>query len=105
MVYLSPFSIINDFFVVWFFSAKLFDKSPSNNLNVPWHQSINPLITIWIPLDPVSSKNGCLTVKPGFNKTLLPQLRDGTIDWSASGTLPLPIFFKIPQAFWVPLTP
>lgn len=70
---------------VWFFSAKLFDKSPSNNLNVPWHQSINPLITIWIPLDPVSSKNGCLTVKPGFNKTLLPQLRDGTIDWSASG--------------------
>jgi hypothetical protein len=65
--------LIGNDIILW--GTTLFGKPPKNGKETPWHQDggyypIKPLetLTMWIPLDDVTPKNGPMTFIPGSHK-------------------------------------
>src|SRR5207248_2908646 len=58
------------------FRAMLMNKPAGNGTYLPWHQDggdvwkldRDPLVTVWIALDPATRTNGCLQVIPGSHR-------------------------------------
>lgn len=59
------------------FRAMFMNKPANKGTFLPWHQDRwtsldrDPLVTIWLALDPAAIANGCVQLIPGTHKTLL----------------------------------
>ncbi|MCC6580410.1 MAG: phytanoyl-CoA dioxygenase family protein [Phycisphaeraceae bacterium] len=59
------------------FRAMFMNKPAGKGTTLPWHQDRwsvldrDPLVTIWLAIDPATIANGCVNVIPGSHKTLL----------------------------------
>jgi polysaccharide pyruvyl transferase WcaK-like protein len=59
-----------------FFRVMLMNKPAGKGTYLPWHQDAgnvwkldrDPLVTLWVALDPATQKNGCLQVIPGSHR-------------------------------------
>jgi len=69
------------------FRAMMMNKPASQGTHLPWHQDAgdvwkldrDPLVTIWIALDPATRSSGCLEIVPGTHKLGLLSKNGSTI--------------------------
>ncbi len=69
------------------FRAMVMNKPAGQGTNLPWHQDggdvwaldRDPLVTIWVALDPATRQNGCVEIVPGTHRLGLLTERGSTL--------------------------